>query len=126
MNISTFAPSTVAAKLLVVIVVCGSFYVYGRHDGQKLALADELRDAEVARMAIDAAQRGAAQEIAKLEIKHVTVQQKIERETHEVPVYRDCRHSPDGLLGLNALLENRAEPAGDRELPGNAGPAAGR
>ena len=113
-------------KWAALLLAMGACYAWGRHDGTALAEASALRENAVVEKAIAASQEGAAKEIAKLEIKHVTLQQKIERETREVPVYRDCRHSPDGLQSLNDALENRPVTPGDRELPGNARPAAGR
>lgn len=113
-------------KWVVLLLALGGSYAWGRHDGAGLESAARLREEAFVNKAIDAAQAGAAKEIAKLEIKHVTLQQRIERETREVPIYRDCRHSADGLQQLNATLENRAVPADGGQLPGNARPAAGR
>lgn len=113
-------------KWVVVLLALGGCYVWGRHDGAALEAAARLREEAVVNKTIEAAQVGAAKEIAKLEIKHVTLQQRIERETREIPVYRDCRHSAVGLLQLNAALENGAVPADGGQLPGNARPPAGR
>lgn len=113
-------------KWVILLLSLGGCYVWGRHDGAALEAAASLRETAVAERAIAAAQEGAAKEIAKLEIKHVTLQQRIERETREIPVYRDCRHSADGLQQLNAALENRSVPADRGKLPGNAGHGAGR
>lgn len=111
------------AAFLLALAGC---YAWGRHDGSALEAASQIRETVIAERAIAAAQEGAAKEIAKLEIKHVTLQQRIERETREVPVYRDCRHSADGLQQLNAVLENGTIPPGRGQLPANARPAAGR
>ena len=92
-------------------------YFYGRHDGGEIAEAQQLRDKEVARQVFDQAQAAAAGEIAKIKVRNVTVQQTLEREIREKPVYRDCRHSPDGLRSLNAALTG-SEPADGGELPG--------
>jgi hypothetical protein len=113
-------------KWAAVLVVLGACYAWGRHDGAALAEADVLRENAMIERVTAAGQVGAAAAIAKLEIKHVTLQQRIERETREVPVYRDCRHSSDGLRSLNDALGNRAITAGDGQLPGNTGVAAGR
>ncbi|WP_150428883.1 hypothetical protein [Dechloromonas sp. CZR5] len=113
-------------KLVILLLSLGGCYVWGRHDGAALEAAASVRETAVAERAVAAAQEGAAKEIAKLEIKHVTLQQRIERETREIPVYRDCRHSADGLQQLNAALENRSVPADGGQLPGNAGPGARR
>ena len=108
-------------KWAILLLALAGSYAWGRHDGGALAVAAETREAVIAAAATAAAQKATAEEIAKLEVKHVTVQRRIERETREVPVYRDCRHSPDGLRAINDALENRAVPPGDRELPAHAG-----
>lgn len=113
-------------KWVVALLALGACYVWGRHDGSALAEAGVLRENALVEKAIEASQSGAAAAIAKLEIKHVTLQQKIERETREVPVYRDCRHSPDGLRSLNEALGNRADAPGGRQLSDDAGAATGR
>ena len=113
-------------KWLAVLLALGACYAWGRHDGAALTEADVLRENALVEKAMSASQAGAAAAIAKLEIKHVTLQQKIERETREVPVYRDCRHSHGGLRSLNYALANRSGTAGDGQLPGDAGPATGR
>lgn len=91
-------------------------YFYGRHDGGEMADAQRLRDEQVARQVFAQAQTAAAGEIAKIKVRNVTVQQTLEREIHEKPVYRDCKHSPDGLRSLNAALTG-AEPADGGQLP---------
>jgi hypothetical protein len=111
------------AAFLLILIAC---YAWGRHDGAALEAASRKSEEDVVAKAIDAAQSGAAKEIAKLEIKHVTLQQRVERETREVPVYRDCKHSAVGLQQLNAALENGTVSADGGQLPGNARPPAGR
>ncbi len=91
-------------------------YFYGRHDGSEIAAAQRLRDEQVARQVFDQAQAAAAGEIAKIKVRNVTVQQTLEKEIHEKPVYRDCRHTPDGLRSINAALAG-AEPADRGKLP---------
>lgn len=63
----------------------------------------------------DAAMKGAGDAIAQIKITNTTVQQKVERVTREVPVYRDCRHAPGMLDNLNSAL--RGEPAGGGVVP---------
>lgn len=109
--------------MIAAMVAC---YAWGRYDGAALESASVMRENEVVDKAIAAGRTGAAEEIAKLEIKNVTIQQRIERETREVPVYRDCRHSAPGLRSLNDALENRPLAPGAGQLPGDAGSAAGR
>lgn len=91
-------------------------YFYGRHDGSEIAAAQRLRDEQVARQVFDQAQAAAAGEIAKIKVRNVTVQQTLEKEIHEKPVYRDCRHTPDGLRSINAAILG-TEPADRGKLP---------
>lgn len=109
--------------MIAALVAC---YAWGRYDGGALADASVLREDAIVVKAIAAARTGTAEEIAKLEIKNVTIQQRIERETREVPVYRDCRHSAPGLRSLNDALENRPLAPGAGQLPADVGSAAGR
>jgi hypothetical protein len=81
-----------------------------------IAETSKIIDAEVRTR--DAALAATADAIAKMEIKYVTVRQKAETVVREVPVYRDCTHSDDGLRLVNEALR---EPAGSGELP-PAGP----
>jgi len=101
--------------LAAVLALIGAYF-YGRHDGGEIAAAQRLRDEQVARQVFDQAQAAAAQEIAKIKVRNTTVQQTLEREIHEKPVYRDCHHSADGLRSINAALAG-TEPANGVKLP---------
>ena len=91
-------------------------YFYGRHDGGEIAEAQRLRDEQVVRQVFDQAQAAAAGEIAKIRVRNTTTLQTLEKEIHEKPVYRDCRHTPDGLRSINAAITG-AEPADSGKLP---------
>lgn len=102
--------------LVIVAALAGShWYVYakGVEDARNEAAATEL----LIERAGEAAARTAAQAIASIEVRNVTIRQRVEREIHEKTVYRECRHTPDGLRAVNAALAG-SEPAGDRQLPG--------
>lgn len=106
----------------IALACCALFasaYFAGRHDGASLSEASALRDEKIAQQVYDKAMEATFKAISKLEVKHVTYKQKIEREVKEVPVYRsvECQHTPDGLRIINSALTNGAEPAGDRQLP---------
>jgi len=89
------------------------------HAGQNKVIAEQAQLDEAMRATREAAIAGAAEAISKLEVKHVTIRQKAETVTREVPVYRDCRHDPDGLQLVNeALRATPAEPADPGKLPG--------
>jgi len=73
-------------------------------------------DIEAARVATrEAAQQGAADAIAKIQITNTTIRQAIETRVREVPVYRDCKHDGRVLDDINRAL--RGEPAGQGKLP---------
>lgn len=102
--------------VVVGVSVCVACYVAGRHDGAKIEDAAQAREERATQVAYGSAQKAAAEAIAKLEVKHVTYKQQIEREVREVPVYRDCRHSDDGMRAINAALANGAVAPGSGEL----------
>lgn len=106
------------AALAVAAVAVGA-YAWGRADGRDIEAAVRLREEQIISATREAAQQAAAEAIAGIEIRHVTIRQTLEREIHEKPVYRDCRHSPDGLHALNAALAD-TEPAGGGQLPAAA------
>jgi hypothetical protein len=87
-----------------------------------IAETSKLIDQEVRTR--DAAIAAAAEAISKIEVRNVTVRQKAETITREVPVYRDCRHDGDGLRLINQALTDADEPAGGGKLP--AADPAGR
>ena len=93
--------------ILSVVLALGGSYAWGRHDGAKSASADKLEQAAVLAKVTEAAQKGAAGEIAKLTIQHVTIQRQVERTIREVPVYRDCKHVDSVVRDVNSALANR-------------------
>jgi hypothetical protein len=101
--------------LLSVTVLVGSAGIVGYQQGSRhkadQILAQQARDAAI----LETAMQGAAEAIAQIEVKNVTIRQKAETITREVPVYRDCRHDPDGLQLVNEALTGK--PAGTGKLP---------
>lgn len=92
-------------------------FFYGQHVGEQGAEAQKARDERIGQLAYDAGQRGAADAIAKLKPRNVTIRQELAREIQTNTVYRDCRVPADGVRLANEALTGRAEPAGDGELP---------
>lgn len=118
-------PYVLLAIVLAWIGSTAGAFFYGRNTGIDHAVAEQQTDAELIAEAADAAQRKAAEEIAKIKVVNRVNRQVLEREIVEKPVYRDCQHTADGLRAVNAALENRPLPAGDRKLP-DADAADGR
>lgn len=97
------------------------WWAYGA--GQDSELATQAREDKVRTIAADAAATAAATAISKIEVQRVEITQPMLREVREKRVYVDCRHSADGLRGLNAALTGRAEPPGAGQLPAASAPA---
>lgn len=106
-------PYAIVGGLLAVIAA----FFYGQHIGEQGAEADQARDDRVAKVAYDAAQKGAADEIAKIKPKNVTIRQELAREIETNIVYRDCRVPAPGVRLANEALTGRAEPPGGLKLP---------
>ena len=102
----------IAAGILALSLAVGGFTF-----GVKYARGQQARTEQLIARVADEAQRGAAAEIAKIEIKNTTIRQQLETVTREVPVYRDCRNTADGMRLLNDALR-APEPSGDRSVSG--------
>jgi hypothetical protein len=99
-------------------VATPAWWAYGA--GQNAELAKQAREDDVIKKTRQAAQEGAALAIAAIEVQRVEITQPVLREVREKTVYRDCRHSPDGLRGVNAALTGASQPAGPGQLPAAA------
>lgn len=96
----------------IVVLIFGAFTFGVRYEKGQQA-RDEVLIAAVGA----AAQQAAADAIAKIKITNQTVQGKIEVQTREVPVYTDCKLTPDVLGLLNDALSGRADAAGSGLVP---------
>ena len=103
----------------------GGSYAKGRSDGRKVEYAEHTSTEElinkVSTTAKEAASLGAADAIAKIEVRHVTIQGKLQKEVFTNTVYADCKHTPASLQLLNDALTDggttKAGPVGGVELP---------
>ena len=98
-------------------------FFYGQHVGEQGAEAQAAREERIAKVATEAGQKGAAEAIAKIKPRNVTIRQELEREIQTNTVYRDCRVPAGGVRLANDALAGRPEPASGGQLPG-ADPAA--
>lgn len=104
----------------------GGAYQHGRTTGEDKCNAAEAARAQAVQETREAAQQGAADAIAKLKPRNVTIRQETEREIRTNTVYADCKLPAAGLrLANEAITGRRPEPAGAGELSG-AGAAVGR
>lgn len=108
-------PYLLGGALLSVLLALGGGYWMGRQDGRALEAGEQDRASAAVREAQAAMVQAAADSIAKIEVKNVYKTQQLEKQTVEVPVYRDCVHSPDAFRLLNDALAG----------PDAAGPGAG-
>lgn len=103
-----------AAILIALSVGVAAFTAGVYHQGKKSG-KDEIR-AEVAtqqQIADEAAAKvahQAAEAISKIKVQNRTVYSEVQREITELPVYRDCQHSPEQLQRLNAALTGASAP----------------
>lgn len=102
---------------IAVGTVAGAFF-YGQHTG---ATAERAKQADVAQ-AIEAtrkaAEQGAAEAIAQIKPRNVTIKQELQREIQTNTVYRDCRVPAVGVRIINEAITGKpAERASGGELP---------
>lgn len=99
------------------ISLAGAFF-YGTGVGQDREIAKQAAVEDSVRATREAAAQGVAGEIAKLKPQNTIIRGRVETIVRENTVYRDCRHTPDGLRVLNEALTGRAQPASDSAVPG--------
>lgn len=100
----------------------GGSYFYGEGVGADAERARQASVEAAVRDTRDAAQKGAAEAIAKLRPIYTTIKQETEREIRTNTVYAGCKLPPVGLrLANDALAGRRTEPAGDSKLPSGPG-----
>lgn len=118
-GVFSVSPAVVLAVVLAwaVTIAGASWKAYGL--GQDNVRAEESRAEKLVYEARELAQQGAAESIAKLAPVNQTIVQRVRREVETNTVYRECKHTPDGLRGVNAALTGQpAEPTGSGKLSG--------
>lgn len=111
-------PYGLLAAGVVLAGAIGGAYIKGRSDGRAIEIAERATLEEVARESREAALEAAAEAIAKIEVKNVTIRKKLETEIRERPVYRDCFADQRVLDTVNeAITGHHAGPQRMRELP---------
>lgn len=115
-------PWLIVVALVAIMGLAGGAYWWGDHNGRNSVIAAQSHEDALVRKVAEAAQSAAADAIAKIEVKRVTITQPLQTEIREKPVYRDCAATPDGLRLVNEALTGEAAPAGGGQLPGAAAP----
>lgn len=91
--------------VLAAVVMLGAshaatgWWFYGA--GQDNKIAEQSAVSEAAKQAGETAAKAAAAAISKIEVKHVTINQRADTVIREVPAYRECRHDPSVLRDIN-------------------------
>ena len=86
--------------VLVAIGAAGGWKVANDHrDALELAEAKGKSDALTATAAA----------IAKIDVKNVTIKQKLETQVRESIVYRDCKNTPEVMKTINEALSGGAK-----------------
>ena len=101
----------IAALVAVLAAGAGGFKLGADHE-----IAAQAREQNHIAEAVDAANTASAQAIAKIKVVNTTIQNEVQREVQNNIVYRDCKHTPDGLRLVNDALTG-GKPAGDGKLP---------
>lgn len=102
------------ARILAALVVAGLLVALGFRLGIKAKQAEWDAAKVATQEQKDDKETGSAEAIAKRDVKHTTITQKVIYETVEVPVYRECVHAPSVFNDINAALSVSADPG---ELP---------
>lgn len=90
------------------------------HLGQDNIIATQAKEATIEERTRAAALAAVSEEIGKIKVKNVYTTQRLERETVEKPVYRDCVHDDAAFSLLNDALtapEDRAADADNGVVP---------
>lgn len=90
---------------------------YGTGLGEDREFAKRAREDAIVTQVRETAQQAAADAIANIKPRNVTIQQEIQREIQTRTEYRDCRHGPGGVQLINEALTGRPQPVGSSELP---------
>lgn len=101
-------PAKLAALLIALIAAVALGYKLGMDVKQGQWDAAKVAESDARSQALQAA----AEAIARIEVKHQTIVQKVRHEVSKEPVYRDCL-LPDNAVGLlNAAASSASQPAG--------------
>jgi hypothetical protein len=98
------------------VIVAIAFFSGWKVNGWRIEAAQTKAD-KVEQRATAAATEAAVTAIKAIEVKYVTIKQRAETVTREVPIYRDCVHTDDGLRIVNEALAG-GQPSEAPGVPG--------
>lgn len=111
--------------LLILVALLGGASTLGWRLGSDHVIASQAKDADLVARVREEAQLGAADAIAKIEIKQTTIRQTLEHTLRENTIYRDCLVDPVTKRLLDAARSGGDLPAtvSGSDVPGaEAGP----
>lgn len=100
---------SLAAQLVAAVLAALGLVATGWKLGIDHEKAKQADVKEAIQQTRDAAQQGAAQAIASIEIKQQTIVQKVQHEVQTNTVYRDCVVPADGVRLLNDAISGKAQ-----------------
>lgn len=92
-----------------VSVAGAAYWAYGA--GQDKEIAAQARESKASVQAAEIAARVSAEAIAKIEVRQVTIRQKLQTEVREKPVFKECRSGQEALNLLNEALDYQKDGA---------------
>ena len=98
------SPTVIAVEAVILLVLTGLAGGVGFKTGSAFKQGQWDAAAVAQKQGEDAALKAAAEAIAKIEVKSETHIQPLRVEVRTNTVYRDCKHSPDSVRNLNALI----------------------
>lgn len=111
-------PYLILAAALAFAAATGGAYIKGRIDGTAIEQSRQAKLEDVARTAREAAVTAAANAIADIEVKQVTIRQQAVKEIIRDPVYTECRNTDEFMRLLNAARGyDKWQPAVPAKLP---------
>lgn len=102
--------------ILAAVIALGASHTYAYVKGgaarENSMLAEQMRQDEL----VEKFEQSTAQQIAAIEVKHVTVRQQLETQIREKPVYRDCIADQRVLDTVNEAITGHLA-TGESQLP---------
>lgn len=98
---------------LAIVLIFGAGYGLGRTDGQAVEVAKQMSAIRSREETLSQV----AEAVSKMQVVNKTIHARVERETIEKPVYRECVHTDDGLRYVNEALTGNAGSTDDRGVP---------
>ena len=88
-------PTVILGVILSAVILAGGSYIKGRGDGYELQQVEQRRIELEQHQAREEALSAAASEIAKIDVKQITIQGKVIERIRTEQVYTECKHSPE-------------------------------